>query len=96
MLQLVCGDLQLVEMVHFIYSEVFLLNSLFFTLTPYIFIIFLLKKKKSLSHDLILRKPLTCLGHAMNGVLQTLCTAIEKVFVQYTTFASMLSHFSSI
>ena len=80
MLQLVCGDLQLVEMVHLIYSAVFLLNFLFFTLTPYIFIIFLLKKKKkSLSHALILRKPLTCLDHAMNGVLQTLCTAIEKV-----------------
>ena len=47
MLQLVCGDLQLVEMVHFIYSEVFLLNSLFFTLTPYILIIFLFKKKKA-------------------------------------------------
>lgn len=98
MLQLVYSDLQLVEMVHFICSAVLLLNSLFFTLTPYIFIVFLKNclKKKTLSHALILRKPLICLGHAMNGVLQTLCTAMEKVFMQYTTFASVLTHFSII
>ncbi|EFB26600.1 hypothetical protein PANDA_016661, partial [Ailuropoda melanoleuca] len=40
MLKLVCGDLYIVEMTHFISSAVLLLTSLFFTLTPYIFIVF--------------------------------------------------------
>ncbi|XP_007537915.1 olfactory receptor 6J1-like [Erinaceus europaeus] len=40
MLKLVCGDLHVVEMVHFICSAVLLLSSLFSTLTPYIFIVF--------------------------------------------------------
>lgn len=40
MLKLVCGDLYIVEMTHFICSAVLLLTSLFFTLTPYIFIVF--------------------------------------------------------
>lgn len=40
MLKLVCGDLYMVEIIHFICSAILLLISLFFTLTPYIFIVF--------------------------------------------------------
>ncbi|VCW77603.1 unnamed protein product [Gulo gulo] len=40
MLKLVCYDLYMVEITHFICSAVLLLASLLFTLTPYIFIVF--------------------------------------------------------
>ncbi|KAF0875568.1 OR6M1 protein, partial [Crocuta crocuta] len=47
MLKLVCGDLYMVEIIHFICSAILLLISLFFTLTPYIFIVFTIVRMPS-------------------------------------------------
>lgn len=47
MLKLVFGDLCMVEMIHFICSAVPLLTSLFFILTPHIFIVFTIVRMPS-------------------------------------------------